>query len=80
SSSSKRDLKPTTRTLRSHARAKVNSLTLIQSSSNTYNNVRNDENEDDDDDGEPGNLQNNLSNKSIKIDKERSTAKTSSSS
>ncbi|CAM4904021.1 unnamed protein product [Rotaria socialis] len=40
SSSSKRDLKPTTRTLRSHARAKVNSLTLIQSSSNTYNNVR----------------------------------------
>ncbi|CAF3342418.1 unnamed protein product [Rotaria sp. Silwood1] len=36
----KRDLKPTTRTLRSHARAKINLSTSIQSSSNAYNNVR----------------------------------------
>ncbi|CAF2607013.1 unnamed protein product [Rotaria sp. Silwood2] len=38
--STKRDLKPTTRTLRSHARAKINLSTSMQNSSNTYNNVR----------------------------------------
>ncbi|CAF1078223.1 unnamed protein product [Adineta steineri] len=38
--SSKTDLKPTTRTLRSHARGKRTSSTLIQTSSTTNNNVR----------------------------------------
>jgi hypothetical protein len=37
----KRDLKPTTRTLRSHARGKINFSTLLKSSSNANNNNNN---------------------------------------